>query len=79
MKNITTILLEASNEPLQLPNHLLTYDNDRRGRVQATARIFLDLCRLLRKQKNSPKDMIEDIKYLITDYLDTANPESYLL
>lgn len=68
---------EAATDSLRLTNYLLDCDTDRKSRNQATAKIFNELCRQLKKQKNSPKDIIDDIKYLISDYLENANIELY--
>ena len=79
MKKNANHQAEATTEPLSLTNHLLDCGADRKGRTQATAKIFNDLCIQLKKQNNSPKDVIDDIKYLISDYLENANVESYSL
>ena len=67
----------VASETLTLTNHLLECAIDAKGRSQATAKIFNDLCKLLKKQNNSPKDMIDDIRYLIADYLENTSTDSY--
>ncbi len=70
MKNAEINQFAGTFNQISIPNHLENCRKDKKGKSQAISAIFNDLCKALKQQKNSPKDLIEDIHYLVNDYLE---------
>lgn len=76
MKNSEIKSPNSEKEQISINNSFLNCKRDRKGKYRATAEIFTELCQIIKKEKNSPKDVIDDINYLIIDYLENSNNES---
>lgn len=51
-------------------NYLATSQRDKISRCQALYGIFKDVFQEMRHQKNSPRDIVDDIKFIIDDYFE---------
>ncbi len=79
MKNAENNQLAEAIDCITIANHLKQCRKDRKGKCQALSAIFNDVCKAVKKEKNSPKDLIDDIRYLINDYLENAVQEQIII
>jgi len=79
MKNAENNQIAATIGQISIPNYLENCRKDRKGRCQAISSIFNDLCKAIKKEKNSPRDLIDDIRYLVNDYLENATQEQIII
>ncbi len=63
---------ECDNFPIKiiLNNYVENCGTGNIERFQAVYAIFKELCNELRHSKNSPREMVEDIRFLIDDYVE---------